>query len=221
MRPAVGPGHCDCRDRAGGGRRASSCRLAVGSSFRSCRNPAGSTGTWVRPQIPGLSPGGLGPHRTACGSRAGFPPVSRLPARGLPLRLPSSGFPSSGVLRFGPFGRCCPVRFPFSLPPDSLSLEQPSRYRSRQAVPRALVPRSRDQGHQFQPRKGAPDSGSGRRRRARHAPLHLRSRDDQGSWRPGPGSFQRRARPGKGDPAHPVRRCRDRVLRAGHRNGLG
>ena len=34
----------------------------------------------VRPQIPGLSPGGLGPHLTSSGSPAGFPPVSRLPA---------------------------------------------------------------------------------------------------------------------------------------------
>ena len=44
--------------------------------------------TCVRPQIPGLSPGGLGPHLTSSG---------------LPFRL-SSGFPSS-ALRFFPFVR--------------------------------------------------------------------------------------------------------------------
>ncbi len=66
----------------------------------------------VRPQIPGLAPGGLGPHRTSSGTPAGFPPVSRLPAglspfarrprfpfvRRSPVRslrpLPGSGSPS-------------------------------------------------------------------------------------------------------------------------------
>ena len=74
---------------------------------------------WVRPQIPGLSPGGLGPHRTAsgfpCGLSSGFPVARRV----LPLRPPSSGFPSSGVLRFVPFGRCpvpVPPRFPSGFP---------------------------------------------------------------------------------------------------------
>jgi hypothetical protein len=73
----------------------------------------------VRPQIPGLSPGGLGPHLTSsglpCGLSSGFPFARRV----LPLRPPSSGFPSSGVLRFGPFGRCpVPVllRFPSGFP---------------------------------------------------------------------------------------------------------
>ena len=60
----------------------------------------------VRPQIPGFSPGGLGPHLTSsgspCGLSSGFPFARRV----LPLRPPSSGFPSSGVLRFVPFGRC-------------------------------------------------------------------------------------------------------------------
>ncbi len=60
----------------------------------------------MRPQIPGLSPGGLGPHLTSsgfpCGLSSGFPFARRV----LPLRPPSSGFPSSGVLRFVPFGRC-------------------------------------------------------------------------------------------------------------------
>ena len=72
----------------------------------------------VRPQIPGLAPGGLGPHRTSSGTPAGFPPVSRLPA-GLSPSPAVPGFPSSGVLRFGPFGRCpVPVlrRFPSGFP---------------------------------------------------------------------------------------------------------
>ena len=60
----------------------------------------------VRPRIPGFSPGGLGPHLTSsgfpCGLSSGFPFARRV----LPLRPPSSGFPSSGVLRFVPFGRC-------------------------------------------------------------------------------------------------------------------
>ncbi len=43
----------------------------------------------------------------------------------LPLRPPSSGFPSAGVLWFLPFGRHCPVPFPFGFPPGSLPLEQP------------------------------------------------------------------------------------------------
>jgi len=70
----------------------------------------------VRPQIPGLSPGGLGPHLTSSGSPAGFPPVSRLPAGFFPFaRLPLaslrpafSGLFPSAVARF---------RFPFGFPP--------------------------------------------------------------------------------------------------------
>jgi hypothetical protein len=75
----------------------------------------------VRPQIPGLSPGGLGPHLTSSGSPAGFPPVSRLPAGSLPfvrlllvsLRPAFSGLVPSAVARF---------RFPFGFPPGSLPL---------------------------------------------------------------------------------------------------
>ena len=73
----------------------------------------------MRPQIPGLAPGGLGPHRTSSGSPAGFPPVSRFARRALPPSPAVPGFPSSGVLRFGPFGRCpVPVlrRFPSGFP---------------------------------------------------------------------------------------------------------
>jgi hypothetical protein len=78
---------------------------------------ASRAGICVWPQIPGLSPGGLGPHLTSSGSRAGFPPGSLQLARPvLPRRPPSSGYPSSGVLRFGPFGRRCPVRVPRRLP---------------------------------------------------------------------------------------------------------
>ncbi len=51
-------------------------------------------------------------------SRPGFPAVSRLPTRALPLRPPSSGFPSSAFLRF-PFVRRCPVRLPVGFPSGS------------------------------------------------------------------------------------------------------
>ena len=109
------------------GRSRSRCP-AIGSSLRPCRNPAGSTGTWVRPQIPGFSPGGLGPHLTASGfPLAAFPPVSRLPTRALPfvrlrpvsLRLAFSGsVPSAVAVRFGS---------PSVSLRGSLPLEQPSR----------------------------------------------------------------------------------------------
>ncbi len=42
------------------------------------------------------------PPVSLCGLSSGFPFARRVP----PLRPPSSGFPSSGVLRFVPFGRC-------------------------------------------------------------------------------------------------------------------
>ena len=53
--------------------------------------------------------------RVPCGLSSGFPVARRV----LPLRPPSSGFPSSGVLRFVPFGRC-----PVPVPP-SVSLRVP------------------------------------------------------------------------------------------------
>ena len=84
--------------------------------------------TCVRPQIPGLSPGGLGPHLTSSGlpfrRSSGFPssalrffPFVRLPL--VSLRPASSGsFPSAVTVRF---------RSPFGFPPGFLSLEQPRR----------------------------------------------------------------------------------------------
>ncbi len=73
----------------------------------------------ARPQIPGLAPGGLGPHRTSSGSPAGFPPVSRLPAGLSPfarrplvsLRPAFSGSVPSAAARF---------RFSVGFPPGSL-----------------------------------------------------------------------------------------------------
>ena len=67
-------------------------------------------GPTSRPPVP---PGGLS---------SGFPFARRV----LPLRPPSSGFPSSGVLRFVPFGRC-PVPVPLRCPSGFPSLEQSSR----------------------------------------------------------------------------------------------
>jgi hypothetical protein len=60
----------------------------------------------VRPQIPGSSPCGLGPHRTSSGSPGGLASGFPFARRVLPRPPPSSGFPRSGVLRFGPFGHC-------------------------------------------------------------------------------------------------------------------
>jgi hypothetical protein len=75
----------------------------------------------VRPRIPGFSPGGLGPHLTSSGSPAGFPPVSRLPARFSPFaRLPlvslRPAFSGSSLRPLPGF------RFPFGVPPGSLPL---------------------------------------------------------------------------------------------------
>ena len=73
----------------------------------------------VRPQIPGLSPGGLGPHLPSSGSPRGLSSGFPFARRVLPLPPPSSGFPSSGVLRFVPFGRGpvpIPRRFPCGVP---------------------------------------------------------------------------------------------------------
>ena len=117
----------DCRGR---GRAAGECsgrgaRLAGGRCARQeaggglCAVRAGPPGfrrrhrRCVRPRIPGFSPGGLGPHLSSsgspCGLSSGFPFARRV----LPLRPPSPGFPSSGVLRFVAFGRC-PVPVPLS-----------------------------------------------------------------------------------------------------------
>jgi len=57
-----------------------------------------------------------GLYHAAPGSPAGFPPVSRLPARTPPRHPPPAGIPARRALRLGPFGRC-PVRFPSGVPP--------------------------------------------------------------------------------------------------------
>jgi hypothetical protein len=74
---------------------------AIRSSRRPSRNSADCTGTWVRPQIPGFSPGGLGPHLTASGFPSGL-------SSGFPFAHPGSS-PSSAFLWF-PFVRRSPVR---------------------------------------------------------------------------------------------------------------
>ena len=99
------------------------------------------------PGSPGSRPGGLGPHLTS----SGFPRRAflRLPVcpPGSPLRPPSPGSPSSGVLRFVPFGRCpAPVllRFPSGFPfPWAISTLAPPRSGSA-----GVGPHGRDQGHQ-------------------------------------------------------------------------
>ena len=102
----------------------------------------------VRPRIPGFSPGGLGPHLASsgfpCGLSSGFPFARRV----LPLRPPSSWFP---------FVRRSPVRslrplpgfgFPFGVPPVSLPLGNFHDSAAGGAVPQALVPGGKGQGHQ-------------------------------------------------------------------------
>ena len=76
----------------------------------------------VRPRIPGFSPGGLGPHLTSSGFPRGLSSGFPFARRVLPRRPPSPGFPSSGVLRFVPFGRCPGSGSPFGVPPGSLPL---------------------------------------------------------------------------------------------------
>ena len=77
--------------------------LPAAPSMRAAPNPRTFTG-WS----------GASPHvlRFPCGLSSGFP----FARWALPLRPPSPGFPSSGVLRFVPFGRCpgsgSPVGFP-------------------------------------------------------------------------------------------------------------
>ena len=103
-------------------------RLSRPSSRRPVAYPAtarryavrsGHAGTRPTAPVDGCGPKSPDSHRVVWGlisrlpvSRPGFPPVSRLPTRALPRRPPSSGFPSLGVLRFRPFGRRFPVRFP-------------------------------------------------------------------------------------------------------------
>jgi hypothetical protein len=65
-----------------------------------------------------------------------------------PLRPPSSGLPSSGVLRFVPFGRC-PIPVPVGSLRVPFYLSRP--YGSAAAGPlrRRLVPDGKDQGHEY------------------------------------------------------------------------
>jgi hypothetical protein len=109
----------------------------------------------VRPRIPGFSPGGLGPHLTSSGSPRGLSSGFPFARRVLPRRPPSCGFPSSGVLRFVPFGRRpgsgspfrCSSGFPFpwailtiALPPGGSAGFGPGRQGPRSP---ALPPPSR------------------------------------------------------------------------------
>jgi len=101
------------------------CRQLVYDYARfaqTCQDHASGHDRCVRPQIPGLSPGGLGPHIMASGSPAGFPPVSRLPAGFFPFaRLPLvsrrpafSGSSPSAVARVP-----VPLQFPSGFPSAS------------------------------------------------------------------------------------------------------
>jgi hypothetical protein len=104
----------------------------------------------VRPRIPGFSPGGLGPHLTSSGSPRGLSSGFPFARRVLPRRPPSSGFPSSGVLRFVPFGRRpgsgSPFRCPSGVPlplgnlHDSAAAERFRRRWSRAARAKVTSP---------------------------------------------------------------------------------
>jgi hypothetical protein len=115
---------------------------------QTCRDHASGHDRRVRPQIPGLSPGGLGPHITASGSPAGLPPVSRCPPGSSPFaclppvsRRPAfSGSYPSAVARVP-----VPLRFPSGFP----SASNAHVSAAAGAIPQALVPDGRDQGHQF------------------------------------------------------------------------
>ena len=90
-------------------------------------------------------------------SPAGFPPVSRLPAGFFPLRPPSSGFPSSGVLRFGPFGRCSvPVSLRIPFPRAIFTLALPRAGHAgvgprRQGPMSPVLPRPPHRDHAIRP----------------------------------------------------------------------
>jgi len=97
-------------------------RYAVRSDHAGTRPAAPGTG--VRPQIPGFSPGGLGPHLTASGFpsglSSGFPfahpglfPFVRLPPVSLRPAL-SGSVPSAVAVRFGSPSVSLRVPFPLS-----------------------------------------------------------------------------------------------------------
>jgi hypothetical protein len=136
-------------------------------------------------------------------SPAGFPPAIPFARRVLPLRLPSSGFPSSGGLRFVSLGRRPvpdPLRFPFrfpfpravftlALPRDGSAGVGPGRQGPRSPVPprsprldRAIGPHSRwaAAGHdrtspQNRPLRAGASAGHRRPRTAHMRRLHARA----------------------------------------------
>ena len=141
-RGAQRPGLATARPRGRPGSR----RAAMRSSGSSPGSGGGVDA--CGPGSPGSRPGGLGPHFTS----SGFPRRAflRLPVcpPGSPLRPPSPGSPSSGVLRFVPFGRCpVPVflRFPSGFPfPWAISTLAPPRSGSAGVGPLRQGPRSSD-----------------------------------------------------------------------------
>ncbi len=120
------PGECSGRGaRLTDGRCPAGSRRATMRSFaQTCQDSASGIVDAYGPGSPdpGFSPGGLGPHLTSSGFPRGLSSGFPFARRVLPLRPPSSGFPSSGVLRFVPFGRCPGSGSPFGVPPGSLPL---------------------------------------------------------------------------------------------------
>ena len=216
----------DCRGR---GRAAGECsgrgaRLAGGRCARQeaggglCAVRAGPPGfrrrhrRCVRPRIPGFSPGGLGPHLSSSGSPRGLSSGFPFARRVLPLRPPSPGFPSSGVLRFVAFGRC-PVPVPLSGVPagfpslgnrhDSAAAGRFRRRWSRAARTKVTSPAA-----------ATPAPGS-RRDLVRTTPDgQRRARPDAAAESPVARDRGRRTPP---HPNHPERRlARSTVVRRGH-----
>ncbi len=96
--------------------------------MRSSRRPAGTPPAASQMRAapdPRILTGrsGASPHvlRFPRGLSSGFPFARRV----LPLRPPSSGFPSSGVLRFVSLRPLPGFRFPFGVPPGSLPSSKP------------------------------------------------------------------------------------------------
>ena len=127
-----------------------------------------------------------------------------------PRRPPSSGYPSSGVLRFSPFGRRCPVRVPRRLPLGFPSPSATSTLALSPGGPAGVGPvrpglRSRFR-RDARPRSRRParNTGPGQDRVAARgpSPLTLRLCGDRGSRGRGPPSRE----------AHGSRLPRDRLL---------
>jgi hypothetical protein len=199
------PGHCDCRDRAGGG-PVPIQPLPGGTQFARTMPELGRQHRYM-----GAAPNprtltgrfGASSHvlRFPCGLSSGFPfahPGSS-PSFAVPW-LPLVRRPPVRSLRPSLSGSV-PLRVPFPL--SNLYVSAAARRFCRRwsrAAGTKVTSSRRDPwpgSRRIRPqRRCSPGADRVARRGQPHHCLHLGSRDDPGSWRPGPRSFQRRARPG-------------------------